>query len=71
MKIDDSDGKLIDVNTVVKAKMTGLITSMIGAINYAALTKKFVNLSFEFTNFVCLKLNFWFEKILDFRSYST
>ncbi|MBW4534148.1 MAG: hypothetical protein KME09_09435 [Pleurocapsa minor HA4230-MV1] len=40
MKIDNSDGTPINVNAVVKAKMTSLITSMIGSTNYAALTKK-------------------------------
>jgi hypothetical protein len=38
--IKDSEGDPFDVNTVIKAKMTELITSVIGAGNYAALTQK-------------------------------
>jgi hypothetical protein len=40
MGIKDSEGNPIDVNAVVKGKMTNLIKSMIGTENYAALTKK-------------------------------
>ena len=38
--IKDSDGDPFDVNAVVKAKMTELISSVVGATNYEALTKK-------------------------------
>ncbi|PSB05602.1 hypothetical protein C7B62_24855 [Pleurocapsa sp. CCALA 161] len=38
--IKDSEDNPIDVNTVIRAKMTELISSVIGSENYAALTKK-------------------------------
>jgi hypothetical protein len=38
--IKDSEGEAFDVNAVVKAKMTELISSVLGSANYEALTKK-------------------------------
>jgi myosin heavy subunit len=38
--IKDTEGNPFDVNAVIKAKMTELITSVIGSANYEALTKK-------------------------------
>ncbi|MGL5076745.1 MAG: hypothetical protein ACRDBG_13110, partial [Waterburya sp.] len=38
--IKDSEGEAFDVNAVIKAKMTELISSVIGSANYEALTKK-------------------------------